>query len=602
MSFRLRVFLVVMLIAVSAIGATGWLTLSLASREQYQSQLAAREHGQEIIEAVSRYGLVHGTWEGVADLVDELSQETSLRIRLVTYADEVVVDTDTLHGIASRPVTPSPLVVNPAPEPDPAILNANDGIGYNSLEQMTEISAATLFDPEGPANVSRPDLLTRQLAQYDAALAAMRCIVDLKPQMDRELLLTEPPYLTPAQVAEYPGCVREAAYQVVDNTINLTANWYQLVRCFDTTEASYSGAFASMEVRYCLADTFNELVVGSTAVPLELYLGADQENDLGLVSRPAAAGFAGLLLMALIGTALVARHVSRPVRRLSAAARRLAGGEFDARVSVSGTGDLAELSRSFNSMADAVQRSEQRQRQLVADVAHELRTPLSNLRGYLEGLQDGVVSPSQELFASLHEEVLLQRRILDDLHILALAEGGSLEYTRVRVDLADLAETAITAHGAVAAEAGIRLYASTEVSGAWLLADPDRLRQALSNLLSNAIRYTNPGGTVVVRVSATAVESLLEVQDSGVGIAAEDLPYVFDRFWRADRTRLRATGGSGLGLTIARHLVADHGGRIEVASTPATGTTFTMRFPRPGATHVVERTAGHVRQHRWAKN
>jgi two-component system sensor histidine kinase BaeS len=592
-SFRLRVFLLVMLVAASAIGATGWLMLSLASREGDRSQLAAREHSQEIIAAVSRYGMVHGTWEGIASLVEQLSKKTSLHIRLVTHAAEVVVDTDNLHGIAGRPVTPNPLVVDPRPVPDPRILNASEPIALEMREPPTAISAATLFDMDGPAGASRSVLLTRQLAQYEAALAAMRCIATQDPHVDRGLPLTASPYLARAQIVNYPECVQQEATRVLDNRTGLQRQWFRFVKCFvEPARAGKVGvpvpqgdSLAPGEKdTYCLANVFIELSSDSSAVPLELYLGQDKQNDLGLLGRPAAAGFAGLLLMALTGTAVVARQVSRPVRRLTSAARRLAGGELDARVPVGGTGDLVELSRSFNSMAAAVQRSEQRQRQLVADVAHELRTPLSNLRGYLEGLQDGVVPPSPELFASLHEETLLQRRILDDLHMLALAEGGNLEYTRTRVNLAELAETAVTAHGAVAAEAGVTLRAETEVSGAWLVADADRLRQALSNLLGNAIRYTDPGGTVVVRASVTAAELQLEVQDSGAGIADEDLPHVFDRFWRADRARVRGTGGSGLGLTIAQRLVADHGGRIEVSSVLGAGTAFTMRFPRPAAT------------------
>jgi two-component system sensor histidine kinase BaeS len=243
-----------------------------------------------------------------------------------------------------------------------------------------------------------------------------------------------------------------------------------------------------------------------------------------------------------------------------------------------GEDELTALSNSFNSMAAALQRSEERQRRLIADVAHELRTPLSNLRGYLEGLADGVIEPSPELFASLHEETLLQRRILEDLQVLALAEAGELDYAPAPFDLSDLAGTTVTAHRAVSGNAGVDLVLlapePVEVN-----ADPDRIRQVLGNLLSNAIRYTDAGGRVEIRVGRDARGAFLSVRDTGVGMTAEEVSRVFDRFWRADPARQRATGGSGLGLTIARRIVADHGGAITAESTPGLGTTFTVHLP-----------------------
>jgi len=256
----------------------------------------------------------------------------------------------------------------------------------------------------------------------------------------------------------------------------------------------------------------------------------------------------------------------------------LAGGHLNIRVPVRGRSELARLTASYNTMAEAVQRSEERQRRLIADVAHEMRTPLSNLRGYLEGLSDGVVEPSRELFVSLHEETLLQGRILDDLQVLAQAEAGDLNYAKSPADLAELVAAGATAHRAVAAEAGVALTVDAP-HPVWVRADADRLRQVLGNLLSNAIRYTDQGGHVLLKVRAENDEAVLTVQDTGVGIAPGDLPRVFDRFWRADPARQRATGGTGLGLTIAHRIVTDHGGTIEVTSRPHIGTTFTVRLP-----------------------
>jgi two-component system sensor histidine kinase BaeS len=226
-------------------------------------------------------------------------------------------------------------------------------------------------------------------------------------------------------------------------------------------------------------------------------------------------------------------------------------------------------------MADSLRRSEENQRRMIADVAHELRTPLVNLRGYLEGLKDGVIAPSPGLFASLHEETLLQQRIVDDLQDLALADAGALTYRRGLVNLAELAriEGWVPVNGdpdrprQVIAHVGNAVY----VDG-----DPDRLRQVIANLVSNAVRA---GGEITVRVWAEGGRALLSVSDTGTGIAPEHLPHLFDRFWRADSARSRTGGGSGLGLAIVKQIVTDHGGTVSVVSRPGHGSTFTVSLP-----------------------
>ncbi|XIE81830.1 sensor histidine kinase [Streptomyces sp. SBR177] len=218
-------------------------------------------------------------------------------------------------------------------------------------------------------------------------------------------------------------------------------------------------------------------------------------------------------------------------------------------------------------------------------MAHELRTPLANLRGYLEALRDGVLEADPELLDSLHEEVLLQQRIVDDLQDLALAESGALVYHREDLDARDLAEACRTAHSALASAAGVALGAVVPPAPVPVHGDPGRLRQALSNLVANAVRHTAAGGTVRIEVAAgpgPGGPARISVRDTGTGIPAADLPHLFDRFWRADTSRGRTTGGSGLGLSIARQIVADHHGTIEVASEPGVGTVFTVTLPVRG--------------------
>lgn len=561
MSFRLRIFVLVMVVAVTAIGATAWLTLSLTSREYERAQRDAVRHEQEFAEEVQGFGLVRGGWPGVDVLVADLSGRYRLHVQLRTEDGVVLADSDTIAGRTAAPVQAAGIGIDPRPQLDPAIAAAAEGGGPD-----VPAAPAALFT--GAQTGSPATRMIRQAAEYRAALLAARCIADAEDELTEPLGLTRAPYLSPEQLREHPDCARDAETRVLHDLAwirQLTTQWRD---CSAGTPATT-----------CLYLTFTRGVTSLSAVPLQLYLGVQADTSTDALGRPALFGAAGLILLAALGTALIARQISLPVRRLTDASRRLADGRLDTRVPADGGSELARLSASFNAMAEAVQRSEERQRRLVADVAHELRTPLSNLRGYLEGLSDGVIEPSQELFASLHEETLLQRRILDDLQVLALAEAGDLQYHRVPVDLAELVTTAATAHRAVAAEAGIELTVDAP-HPVDAVADPDRLRQVLGNLLSNAVRYTDSGGTVSVHVFAAGADAVLTVRDTGVGMSADDVRRVFDRFWRADPARQRATGGTGLGLTIAHQIVTDHGGRIEVASRPHLGTTFTVRIPR----------------------
>jgi two-component system sensor histidine kinase BaeS len=408
-----------------------------------------------------------------------------------------------------------------------------------------------------------------QVAQYRAALATVRCTAQSKPvepALDMELS----PYLSKAQLSD-TACVRQAMDKVRKDGYWLGEQYTLLADCALSRAAD--------PYQNCLSGAFEQAAATATAAaPVEVFFGAQHRSPIDQLGRPALLGVIALLAVAAVGTAWIARRVSRPVRLLTGASRQLAEGRLDVRVPAEGQDELARLSASFNKMAQALQRSEERQRRLIADVAHEMRTPLSNLRGYLEGLADGVIEPSPDLFTSLHEETLLQRRILDDLQVLALAEAGDLNYSPAPMDLAELAETTATAHRAVAANAGINLVVDARTP-APIIADPDRTRQVLSNLLSNAIRYTDAGGRVELRVERDALGVLLSVRDTGVGMTPEEVARAFDRFWRADPARQRATGGSGLGLTIARRIVADQGGSLEAESTPGLGTTFTVRLP-----------------------
>jgi two-component system sensor histidine kinase BaeS len=330
----------------------------------------------------------------------------------------------------------------------------------------------------------------------------------------------------------------------------------------------------------CLADAFHSLTAEVGPVPLKLYVD-DPSLGTRFARRPVVLATAAVALVTILITLLVSQRVLRPIGRLTRAARGLAHGDLSARVPERGRDELAELARTFNGMADSLQRSEDRQRQMIVDIAHELRTPLANVRGYLEALKDGVLRPDPDLFASLHEEALLQQRIVDDLQDLALAESGALLYQYQPVDVLELLRTCVTAHRAAGEAAGVAVRLADDDSAGPLVvrADTDRLRQVLGNLVTNAQRATPAGGTVTLAARAAPDGwVVITVTDTGTGMSDAELPRAFERFWRADSARARATGGSGLGLAIAREIIAAHDGTIDLASTPGQGTVVTIRL------------------------
>jgi two-component system OmpR family sensor kinase/two-component system sensor histidine kinase BaeS len=270
------------------------------------------------------------------------------------------------------------------------------------------------------------------------------------------------------------------------------------------------------------------------------------------------------------------------VRQLTHAAGVIAGGDLSERVPARGRDEIADLGRAFNQMAASLEAGETLRRNLMADVAHELRTPLTVIQGNLQAILDGVYPLDVAQVAGLYDETRLLTRLVDDLRELALAEAGQLRLERAPVDLVALAQ-GVTANFMSAAEAaGVKLSAPAGDGEVQALGDADRLGQVLRNLLSNALRHTPAGQAVAVRVAAAGrgvAEVVLTVADTGMGISPEDLPHVFDRFYRGSKSRGRRVGSAGLGLAIARQLVRAHGGEISVESAEGIGTTFTVRLP-----------------------
>lgn len=288
----------------------------------------------------------------------------------------------------------------------------------------------------------------------------------------------------------------------------------------------------------------------------------------------AAAGLAALAL-----TWLFSRHLLRPVEALTTAARRMQHGDLSQRVPVHSSDELGDLAKAFNAMASSLAKAETQRRQLIGDVAHELRTPLTTIQGYLEALRDGVVEPDRETLASLHDEAALLHRLIDDLQELTLAEAGQLRLNPQPTDIVDLIQHSVAAlqPEAMAREIALRSELPDALPEANV--DPERIGQVLRNLLRNALAYTPAKGQIIVAGQRQGESIEIQVRDTGVGIAAEHLPHIFERFYRADPSRSRSTGGAGLGLAIARQLVEAHGGRIWVESAPDQGSIFYFTLP-----------------------
>lgn len=296
---------------------------------------------------------------------------------------------------------------------------------------------------------------------------------------------------------------------------------------------------------------------------------------------------AGLLAggLGLVLGLLFARSLAAPLSRLATGARRIAAGQFSERVPVEGPDELRTVATAFNAMAASLEAGEAERRQMVADIAHELRTPLTVIQGNLRAILDDVYPLSKAEVATIYEASQGLRRLVDDLRELSLAEAGRLELRLQPVALGPLLAREAALFAELAASQGMALHCDAPSDLPEALADPERLAQVLHNLLSNALRHTPAGGNVMLRAelereaNRPATRLLVAVEDSGTGIAPEDLPHVFDRFYRADQGRARAAGGSGLGLAIARQLVQLQGGTIGVVSTPGQGSRFWFTLP-----------------------
>lgn len=341
----------------------------------------------------------------------------------------------------------------------------------------------------------------------------------------------------------------------------------------------------------------NATRIGSVAIG-PVGEGTEENIFLSTTYRWLAVGALLAAILALAVGSWVSRRLTAGLKDLTDASRKMAAGELEARVDAAGHDEVAELGLAFNEMAESVQRSERLRRRLIGDVAHELRTPIATLRSRLEALRDGVLPTDEGTLASLSDEVLVLSSLVDDLQELSLAESGQLTYDKTELDLSSLAadEAERFRVGLEARDVGLVVECSQPLT---VSGDPKRLGQVVRNLVDNAAKHTD-SGSITVRCGEVGARDrdpvraqedgsaakgtaggwgAIEVIDTGAGIAPGDLPFIFERFYRADAARARRRGGAGIGLTIARRIVEAHGGRIEAESTVDRGTTVSVVVP-----------------------
>ena len=328
------------------------------------------------------------------------------------------------------------------------------------------------------------------------------------------------------------------------------------------------------------------IIVDGTTVGFVLppAAGAVLQAERDLIARVNRAILLAALLSlgaALVGAALLTAGMLKPVRELTSAARALAGGDLTRRVPVRTRDEVGALSEAFNHMGESLQQAEALRRDMTADIAHELRNPLSVMQARVEAVIDGVYPPTTENLEPVLEQTRLLSRLVEDLRTLALGDAGQLPLEQKEIRLSGVVERTVSGYRAQAQASGIdlRLHQAPDVR---VSADPGRIEQVIGNLLANALRHAPRGTCVDVGLEARGGRARLEITDRGEGIPAEALPYVFERFYRADRSRSREVGGTGLGLAISRQIVQAHGGTITAANRPDGGAAFIVELPLAG--------------------
>ncbi|GAA2194011.1 HAMP domain-containing sensor histidine kinase [Micromonospora lupini] len=594
-------------IALAAISATAWLAATTTTRAINYEQGGAAADQRAVYEALVGYAATHHDWSGAAAMVHSRAAKLGRRITLTTDDHKIILDSQA--GPALRNTRPSAVV-------DPLHVDLDLTGGTEHIdERATGPYTVPAEDRYVLSEVARNALTCFNKMGYDGVVETSKTgrpsvvLTTVRAEAERPLTRS----VTESCGLELDSLVSPAEKKALQTLSTLTASCLGLgdrssqLRMTPTFEA-YLGESAVVRTAHEKIKVTPPSLL-KPAGPVGVVQGcveAGRRTQLRPYVAPRALLFVtapgtgrttlslsggsigrivavtgAVLLATVAATVLIGRRLVRPLRNLAEAA------ELHTPAPVSTRDEIGRLARALNDSAKRRERAEAQRRTMVNDVAHELRTPLSNIRTWLEAAQDDLAPTDAQLLALLHEEALLLQHIIDDLGDLAAADAGILRIDLRPTDLRDVLTHVVDSHRGNAFAAGVRLEL-TVAGDPVVRADQARLRQVIGNLISNAIRHTPPGGSVTVDANGPTIS----VRDTGTGIGPTDLPKIFDRFWRADESRSRVTGGSGLGLAIARHLTEAHGGTIEVESEPGRGTLFTIRLPGFDARTSADRAHG----------
>ena len=579
-SLVVRLLATSVLVAVCAIVATAWLAVQSTTRAIQQEQGRSLSDDKSVYDSLLGYAATHTGWSGVDTLVGERARKLGRRITLMTPERQVIVDSSAGPSLGSaRPsatVDPlrvdlgltggtdriDPRVVGPykLPSKERTVLRQLAGKQLSCMQQNgvqgqivdgpsgRPAVRALGADPKDATNYCAPAELLDATATEQRALAALqRLTLGCLHETDDRLMRILPDFTVWLAPVDKDAAARAK----------------QADACVQKSRQTQLKAYVAPAALLFVTDPSR-----GTAEPV---FNLSRENTIRIGAVTGA-----VLVVAVLITVLVGRRLVRPLRALTDAARQPV--DDQARVAVTTQDEIGYLATALNELAARREQTEELRKNMVSDVAHELRTPLTNIRSWLEAAQDGLARLDPQLLSLLLEEAVLLQHIIDDLRDLAAADAGDLRIHREPSYVNDLLDQVVEAHRGAAETSGVRLRTQA-VGDPEVPVDPARLRQLVGNLVANAVRHTATGGTVVVRSEVRAGDLCIEVADTGTGIAAADLPKIFDRFWRADGSRTRSTGGSGLGLAIARKLAEAHGGGVTVESTPGQGSVFTVRLP-----------------------
>ncbi|MEV7907129.1 HAMP domain-containing sensor histidine kinase [Streptomyces anulatus] len=630
-----RLLAVSALVAACSVAATAWIAVQTTSGAIKQEQGQNLTADARIYDTLLDYSARNPTWDGVGATVRELARESGRRVALTTQGRQPLADSATAATAPALPPQAS-AVVDPLSVDTVLAARGTDGQG----------TAADRIDPRavGPFRLSAADSRTLRRTADDKVECLNRAgiasdvVVGASGRPRVQIVGNDPERAlgtrcdlaaldTPTRSEQKAldalteladACLKRQGREGVQ--LNSDLSWGDPATSTvpgetgplvprvplpapapvptprDAPAKDAAPSVVTPErtgendraIASCVSAARSEQLSSYVASPALLFIGDEGGAtlpgfDLSPANTARIAGAAALVLALTVGASVFAgARLVRPLHALTGAAQRMRDGEQPESVPVSGDDEVGRLAAAFNDMSAHRARLEEQRKAMVSDVAHELRTPLSNIRGWLEAAQDGLADPDPAFVSSLLEEAVLLQHIIDDLQDLAAADAGVLRLHPESVEIRELLSQVAAAHQARAENAGVTLAVTATAPGRTLRADPVRLRQAVGNLVSNAVRHTPEGGRVTLRAYAHEEGDgtvLVEVADTGSGIPPEDLPHVFDRFWRAEKSRSRRTGGSGLGLAIVRKLVEAHGGTVDATSVEGEGSTFVLRLP-----------------------